>query len=100
MLNTVEEIEQEIARLLEAHEDELLAVHERMDFITQQSETMLEDYEQQLNAHYAEHCSGYDEEEYKEEYLEAYRKAKQNILEGTKVLLQKEAENGLAKVRK
>ena len=98
MLNTVEEIEQEIANLLEIHEDELIAVHDRMDFITQHAESMLEDYEQQLNAHYAEHYAGYDEEEYKEEYLAAYQKAKQNILESTKILLQKEAEKCLAKV--
>lgn len=94
MFNSVKEIEQEIARLLELHEDELILVHERMDFITKQAESMLEDYEQQLNVQYAKQ----DEEEYKDEYLEAYRQAKQNILEGAKVLLQKEAEEGLAKV--
>lgn len=98
MLNTVEEIEQEIARLLELHEEEILVFHERLDFITKQAEVMLEDYQQELNAHFAKHYAGQDEENYKEEYLEAFRQAKQNIIEGTKALFQKEAEKSLVKI--
>ncbi len=94
MLNTVEEIEQEIVRLLLENEDELLLAHERIDFIVKLAEVMLEDYELQLDEYY----TGRDEEEYREEYLAAYRKAKQNILESTQVLLQKEAEGALSKV--
>lgn len=94
MLTTVEEIEAKIASLLAEHDDELVAMHERMEFIVQQGVKMLDDYQMELDEHYA----GQEEKVYKEEYLALYRQAKQNILEGSQQLLQKEAEGTLAKI--
>ncbi len=95
MLNTVEEIEDEILKLLIAHDDDLESSHDRMEFITEQGKVKLDEYEKILDKHYAE----YDEEEYKEAYLVAYKEAKQKVLDAVKNSLDKEAEGMLKKIQ-
>lgn len=95
MLKTVEEIEAEILKLLVDHEQDLETTNERMDFIIEQGKAKLEEYEKTLDAHYAD----YEEEEYKEEYMKAYKEAKQKILESTRKLLDKEASETLKMIQ-
>lgn len=95
MLNTVEEIEDEILKVLIVYEDEFVSVENRMDLIVEEGKKKLDDYENELKEYYAEFEPG----TYDEEFLTLFRQGKQNILEGVKHLLEKEKTGLLSKIK-
>lgn len=95
MLTTVTEIEDEIMRIVIAHHGELLSAEERFELIVEEGKAMLDKYEKDLNEHYA----GSKDGTYEEEYLALYQQARQNIIDGTRRLLEKEAEQVLLKIK-
>jgi sugar-specific transcriptional regulator TrmB len=95
MLKTVEEIEDEILKVLIAYEDEFVDVEERIDRIVEEGKKRLDDYEKELKEYYAEYEPG----TYDEEFLTLYRQGKQNILESVKQLLDKETTGILSKIK-
>ncbi len=95
MLETVEQIENAIADLIIKHQHELGAMHDRVDFVTQQAEKLLAEREKELDLKYQNYT---DAEQAETEYLAEYRQAKKTILEAVENTLKKEAEDLLAKI--
>jgi len=95
MLETVEQIENAIADLMIQYQQELTTMHNRVDFVTEQAEKLLEKKEKELDEKYKDRT---DTEVAEKEYLEEYRHIKSMILEGVEKALKKDSEEFLNKI--
>jgi GTP-binding protein EngB required for normal cell division len=95
MLNTVEEIEEEILKYLVAYDDKFESMHERMDAITQQGTDMLDELEEELDKKYADYAG----DDYEELYLSEFKEGKQKVLESVSNLINKEASDTLSVIQ-
>jgi hypothetical protein len=95
MLETVEQIENAIVDLMIQYQEELTTVHNRVDFVTEQAEKLLDKKEKELDKKYQDRT---DTEQAEKEYLEEYKLIKSMILEGVENALKKDSEEFLNKI--
>jgi cobalamin-dependent methionine synthase I len=95
MLETVEQIENAIVDLMIQYQEELTTVYNRVDFVTEQAEKLLETKEKELDKKYQDRT---DTEQAEKEYLEEYKLIKSMILEGVENALKKDSEEFLNKI--
>jgi hypothetical protein len=95
MLETVEQIENAIVDLMIQYQQELATVHNRVDFVREQAEKLLDKKEKELDKKYQDRT---DTEQAEKEYLEEYKLIKSMILEGVENALKKDSEEFLNKI--
>jgi len=95
MLETVEQIENAIVDLMIQYQEELTTVHNRVDFVREQAEKLLDKKEKELDKKYQDRT---DTEQVEKEYLEEYKLIKSMILEGVENALKKDSEEFLNKI--
>lgn len=96
MLDSIEKIEDEILKLLIIHDDDLVDLHDRVEFIMKQGEGMIEEVKKDLDERYNKHMG---EKQYEDIYIEEFKEGRDRVMKVITEMLEKESTTTLSKIQ-